>query len=219
MFDTEVNNPGYPNSWSHLEYKFKEDIVYTQNIEENRQDILNEIIDRKNSIFVEIGIYGGATLLSLYDICKINNNKIFGIDPHDKISIYNGVSKEETSDVAKENAIKIFSYNKNNLINIIKKYSLEDVIHYINENSKDAIEYFKDNSIDVLHIDGDHSFEGVYQDLFLYYPKIKNDGVIILDDCDWTGVNKAINNFCEDYKIKNIEFKGRKAIIRKVYDN
>lgn len=215
MFEAE-KKPGYPDFWHHMDYIFKEDSVYTQSFDSDRKDIIDEMLKRKNSIFVEIGIYGGATLLSLYDTCKENDNKVFGIDPHDKINIYNGASKEETSEEAKTNAIKIFSHNRKNLQKIIKKYKIDDIITYINETSSDAIKYFEDNSIDLLHIDGDHSYEGVYSDLLLYYPKVKNNGIIICDDFNWVSVKNGITDFCNNFNVKNINDYGKKAVIKKI---
>lgn len=41
---------------------------------------------------------------------------------------------------------------------------------------------FKDNSIDLLFIDGDHEYESVMKDYKLYLPKVKDNGIILIDD-------------------------------------
>ncbi len=61
--------------------------------------------------------------------------------------------------------------------------------------SWDAANTFNINSIDCIHIDGDHSYSGVKQDMNLYFSKIKNGGMIINDDYHWGGVKKAIDEF------------------------
>ena len=42
------------------------------------------------------------------------------------------------------------------------------------------INKFEDNSIDAIYIDGDHSYEGVKNDLELYYPKVKKKWINIM---------------------------------------
>lgn len=44
----------------------------------------------KNGIVVEIGVYGGHTLLGISDVCAKNNNKLFGIDPWEMLEKPNG---------------------------------------------------------------------------------------------------------------------------------
>jgi len=214
--NTSDNKPGYPSSFdSHLKYNFKEDFVFAQCEEWDRENIRKIILENNAKTFLEIGIYGGATLLSLYDLAKENGIKIYGIDPHDKIEIYNGKSKEEVSDDIKHKAKNLFEDIRINLENIIKKYNLNDQITYLNDVSQNVVNKFENDSIDVLHIDGDHSTEGVYNDLLLYYPKVRMGGVIICDDADWPSVFVGIHKFCSDNNIKYSRHNTRKIIINK----
>lgn len=58
--------------------------------------------------------------------------------------------------------------------------------------------------IDVLFVDGDHSYEGCKADIEHWYPKMKNDGVMLFHDCDETspGVVQAVKEFVQIYKPK-----------------
>ena len=147
----------------------------------------------KDGIFVEIGVYGGSTLLDIYDICKQNNISVYGIDPWDKINIFNGQLSNDTNEVVKLQEIHRYKCIKNDLIHIINNNQLD--IKLINEHSWDVVNTFNDNSIDCMHIDGDHSYNGVKQDLNLYFNKIKTGGIIINDDYHWGGVKRAIDEF------------------------
>jgi hypothetical protein len=169
-----------------------------------RDFIYNMLTNLNNGIFVEIGVLGGATLLHIHDLCKINNIKIFGIDPWDKINIFNGLTEHEIDKNMKDISLYNFKKFKDNLNKIIDINQLN--INIINEDSWNAVTKFEDNTIDVIHIDGDHSYEGFKKDLELYWNKVKLGGTIIVDDYKWSGIKKATNEFIKKYSIniKNI---------------
>lgn len=55
-----------------------------------------------------------------------------------------------------------------------------------------------DKPIDLLFIDGDHSYEGVAEDIENWIPKVKKGGMVIFHDYgSWTGVTKAVNEAIE----------------------
>lgn len=61
----------------------------------NNRKIFKKLVKKySNGIFCEIGLFGGINLFANYDLCKKQNLKIIGIDPHDKIEIFNGVNKK-----------------------------------------------------------------------------------------------------------------------------
>ena len=52
--------------------------------------------------------------------------------------------------------------------------------------STDGAEYFANASIDVLFVDGLHTYAGVMNDLVAYWPKLKPQSLLILND--WTAI-------------------------------
>lgn len=84
--------------------------------------------------------------------------------------------------------------------------------------SKEGSELISDQSLDFCYIDADHSYEGVSEDLRLWFPKVRNGGVLaghdyVSDGDYWFGkfgVQRAVNEFavaskldvffCEDAK-------------------
>jgi hypothetical protein len=77
----------------------------------------------------------------------------------------------------------------------------------------------QDNTYDIIYFDGDHSYEGVKNDLINGYNKIKNGGYIMGHDYEMNmkkvnhmydfGVKQAVDEFCIKYK---------QTIISKAYD-
>jgi len=199
--DINIDSPGYgvdPYIFGGIQVATKYGTVPAYCLDYTRNFIKMHLSQVYNGIFIEIGVYGGSTLLDIYEVCKENNNEIYGIDPWDKIIIFNGQSSDETDIVVKNQEISRYKQVKENLMNIVNSNNLN--INIINDNSWDVYNTFEDNSISCIHIDGDHSYEGVKKDLNLYWSKIKNGGMIINDDYHWAGVKKAIDEFINNHK-------------------
>lgn len=184
----------------------------------NIRDILSQL-DLENSNIVEIGVHGGASLMLTFDIVEGKNCKITGIDCWEDIievginGIDNSYWEKDSLDLFlklhKENRIKlnkiINDYDKKNQIELIKGFS----------NDLKIINKFEDNSLDLIYIDGDHSFEGCYEDLKNWYPKLKVGGFILNDDYNWESVKKAVSKFCSEYNILSFKEVGSQSIIKK----
>lgn len=153
--------------------------------------ILNEYI--QPGVFVEIGVFGGANLLSVYDTCIEKDCRIIGIDPFDNINIFNGVEEINSDKYVIEEHRKIAKIRYIKLNKIIKTNNLK--IRLIKETSWNYAKKFKESEITCLHIDGDHSYGGVTRDLELYWSKIAPGGVIVNDDWTWKCCRRAIEDF------------------------
>lgn len=67
--------------------------------------------------------------------------------------------------------------------------------------SREAAAVVPDNSLDMVHIDGDHRYEPVCEDIRLWLPKVKAGGLV-------TG---------HDYKFSRSQWKGNRALLYQVY--
>lgn len=107
-----------------------------------------------------------------------------------------------------------------------KEHFLNQVVKHgwdLHQYSLDSIEFSKifDHRIDLLHIDGDHSYQGVTADAYAWVPKVKTGGYICFDDYEHEGlpdVTRAINDFMDKRDdIKFIDKYGNKlAVFRKL---
>jgi predicted O-methyltransferase YrrM len=150
-----------------------------------------------DGIIVEVGVFGGASLLSIVDICIENNNKLYGIDPWDLLTYYND---QELKGEELLGYRKIMKRHKDNLISIIEKEDYQN-IELIQGFSQDYISSFEDNSIDMLYLDANHSYDEVLKDLHGWLPKVKEGGILGGDDYAWRAVKKAVDQFAEDKKL------------------
>lgn len=74
----------------------------------------------------------------------------------------------------------------------------EKPVRIIVKKSQDIVEGDLPNNVRIFHIDGDHSFEGTYNDMQHARRRLISGGCMILDDFlnqDWLGVSQAVNEF------------------------
>ena len=117
---------------------------------------------------IEIGVqegYFADLVLSKWPSFKT----YYGIDPWTQQANYKDGANVDNN--AHENKYK----------NTLKKFNSkfgENRIKLIRNFSNLVVSYFKDYSLDFIYIDGRHDYCGVYEDLTLYYPKLKCNGIM-----------------------------------------
>jgi len=120
---------------------------------EKKAAILMDIVLRtKPDIVVEIGVYGGKSLIPM--ACALNTNRkgvIYGIDPWDNMASLEGVAN--ASNIAYWSTINLTDIMEK-LILKIRQFNLEDQVRLIQAKSADVPPI---RNIDILHIDGNHS--------------------------------------------------------------
>lgn len=132
-------------------------------------------------IGIEMGVWTGHNLAHLLDVCE-NIKYMYGIDPYLPYQDWNRYIGEDVMQNAYETALQ-------NLAHFPTRCEL------LKMTSQTASQKFQDKSIDFIFIDGDHSFECCYQDLNLWYNKIRPGGLFSGHDFSLPGVNKALLQF------------------------
>lgn len=172
----------------------------------------------QNAKIIEIGVHGGASLLLTDDILSKNSdNKLYGIDCWENIVDVgiNGKPNNFWTESSLNKFINLHKENRLHLQNIILNENLN--IELIHGFSRDIsiINKFADASIDAIYIDGDHSYEGCYNDIKNFYPKIKEGGMILCDDyTNIADVKKAVEQFCNEKNISK-KFVSNKCLFYK----
>ena len=152
-------------------------------------DLISEI---KPSNIVELGVHKGDSLFSMAQSCNELNckTKLYGIDH------WKGDSQAGKVDD------KIFS----NVSNIANSYFKN--ITLIKNSFDDALKSFENQSLDIIHIDGFHSYEATKNDFENWFPKLKDDGVLLMHDISSLGDDFGVVDFWNEIKNEfiSIEF-------------
>lgn len=101
--------------------------------------------------------------------------------------------------------------NKNNIFDQFKKncqdFISSGTVKFIKGKTLDVVDQFENESFDLILIDADHSYEGVYNDINAYLPKLKPGGELLFHDygCGmWTGVKEACDQCVNEGKLEFI---------------
>ena len=142
--------------------------------------LLDIILAVKPKTVVEIGVWGGKSLLPMaYTLKRIGKGIVYGIDPWDSQASLEGVMHEGNiafwRTVDHEGILL-------QLIDVIGQYGLDDSVRLVRDTSAHApiIE-----EIDILHIDGNHSDVTSYIDVTKWVPLVRKGGWIVFDDMNW----------------------------------
>ena len=139
----------------------------------------------KPRTIVELGTYKGTSFLSFCegDLAYKNKAKLYAID-----------TWEEDSYSGKYNGNSV----KQNLEKLLEKYYPEVNYELIQSTFDDAVHSFKDLSIDLLHIDGWHTYEAVYNDYTKWRNKVSKNGLILFHDIKVVGGNFGVKQFWQE---------------------
>lgn len=161
------------------------------------------ILKEKPQLCVEIGVFGGSSLIPQALALKTYEGKIVGIDPWKNEAALESMIDETHKDWwAKLNLEDIYKHCNEN----INKFGVKSNCTLIRDKAENVVSTFLNGSIDLLHIDGNHSEELSYKDATLYLPKVKSGGFIFFDDIYWTeGDNYATTRKAITYLLVECE--------------
>lgn len=152
---------------------------------------------------LEVGTYDGETTVGILPVIEKNNGHYFAID------WFFGTMNPGWEDVLKNKPHPHF-YDPNqsddtyarfiaNVQKAIVNPNWQEIATVIRGKSQEVSDQIEDNSIDILFIDGDHRYSAVIKDIELYLPKLKNNGIIVFDDCE--NLTDACNGIINDLSL------------------
>lgn len=147
------------------------------------------ILEHKPSLCVEIGVFGGRSLISQAMALKeVGSGRIVGIDPWKLEAAQENESKANSDWWASIDLNKIH----NDMMQRMWSYGLEETAIIIRSKGHHVAWAFSDESIGQLFIDSNHSEAGSVRDTTMWLPKVKRGGIVIFDDTDWPSTQKAV---------------------------
>lgn len=149
---------------------------------------------------VEVGIWMGD--YSDFLLKKWEGKILYSVDPWKNFPT---TEYDDDMNITQENFDMVYL----GVCERLEKYNSRSVI--MRKSSQQAAESFSNNSLDFVYLDGRHSYEGVKEDISLWYPKVKSAG--ILSGHDYLdgrightefGVKSAVDEFIREknYKLK-----------------
>ena len=165
---------------------------------DTRNDMITHYCSRiSNPNILEIGVFKGEFLDYLVKNC--------GARSIDAVDLFEGMTCSGNAD-----GNNVIHYDVGqSYLELLETYKDTSNVHIIKQNSVSFLQAQDDNHYDVIYIDGDHSYEGVKQDLTVAFRKIKNNGYIMGHDYEMNmnkahhiydfGVKRAVDEFCITY--------------------
>jgi Methyltransferase domain len=152
-----------------------------------RNDLIETL--QKNLVICEVGVFKGEFSKFIFESNK--PKELHLIDPF-----------EGLLDSGDKDGNNVIFTNLGNEYESLKNHFKDNrnVIFHKGYSQK-ILEGFQDSYLDAIYIDGDHSYEGVKNDLKLSYHKVKNLGIISGHDFSirFKGVMDAVEEFCREY--------------------
>jgi hypothetical protein len=148
--------------------KWPEALTFFQKKISNRFEFINyHIRNIQNGKFVEIGVCQGSCSKNILE----NNNtcKLYCVDPYISYNDYDDACNNIVGD-------NMYFETQNMINRLFPNRSI-----FLRKFSKEA-SYDFDADLDFVYIDGNHKFEYVYEDINIWYDKIKVGGILICDD-------------------------------------
>jgi hypothetical protein len=147
----------------------------------------------------EIGVAGGQNIKHILENCP-HITKMFGVDSYSDASW-------DMSYINLNREFKGFDGLFEEVNSMLSQFG--DRAKLIRKFSKEACKDFEDESLDFVFIDASHEFEDCYNDIINWYPKVKENGLIMGHDWyhpTWPGVTKSVMKI---FKTEDIQyFKG-----------
>jgi predicted O-methyltransferase YrrM len=120
---------------------------------------------------VEIGAFEGASAAFLAAGLKYRGNgRLYSIDPHMGMPPYMGAAPHQ------------FTHRK--FLSTLEKCGVSGFVQSIVSESVSAASVWPATRIDAVLIDGDHSYLGALKDFESWAPKVRDGGLILIDDVD-----------------------------------
>jgi predicted O-methyltransferase YrrM len=177
----------------HLESQIREWVGHSEGwmVPERAIEMAQLILDAKPRVAVEIGVFGGRSLVAQGIALKeLGVGQIYGIDPWKTEAALEGENEANKNWWSRNIDIgQIHQW----CMNGVWKYGLDEQVVVLRARSQFCVSLFA-GGIDHLFIDGNHSEIASTRDVNLYLPLLQKHGILVFDDANWPSTQKALEH-------------------------
>lgn len=180
--------------------------------EEKATKIMDLILETQPEVCVEIGVFGGASILPTAKALKWNKKGVvYAIDPWETLECIKNYDNDELN---RDWWAKVdLKYVYDSYLKLIDFHHVKRYVKTMKMTSEEAAPLI--DTIDILHIDGNHSEESSMFDTLTYFPKVKDGGYIWFDDHHWETTGKAFQYLSERCDVIEVVDNGNCYLFKK----
>ena len=156
---------------------------------ERSLEMADYILDHRPEMIVEIGVFGGKSLIPMAMACRHNDHgHVYGIDPWRVDAALEG--ENEANQKWWSQNVDLEDMHRKTM-KAIWDHHLDPWVTIVRAQSHTVGRLF--HQIDLLNLDGNHSEIASCRDVEWYLPMVSHGGVVMFDDTDWTSTQKAVS--------------------------
>lgn len=154
----------------------------------DKQVVLAHLIVSNNlKKAVEIGVYSGGSLIPQAVALKQTGGEAVGIDPYCAAAAEQKDNREILDSFDPETLNPDRDEMYRSVLQLLDRHGLSSTCRILRMTSNDAASKIEEG-MDLLHIDGNHDYDRVMDDLTNYLPKLRVGGFLVVDDIDWGSI-------------------------------
>jgi GR25 family glycosyltransferase involved in LPS biosynthesis/predicted GH43/DUF377 family glycosyl hydrolase len=152
--------------------------------EEKRRLISSLVYREKPETVVEIGVFGGASLIPMaLALRQHQRGMIYGIDPWTEYAADQYQQAGEQANADWWRGVNMQSI----YVELCRRLTAANLWPFVNLLKGTAVDFVgRFPAIDILHIDGNHDRISVRQDVRDYVACVRDGGYVIMDDTQWS---------------------------------
>lgn len=146
-------------------------------------------LDEQAKVMVEVGVYGGRSLIPLILAAQETDGYVWGIDAwSNQVATVVPYGQDHNSFWANDDLGRV----KDKLFKFLGEHQLSSHVGILEATGEQGLAFFADRSVDLLHVDASHSVLDEARDVSSWLMKLKKDGILIIDDTDRDEVQLAV---------------------------
>ena len=151
---------------------------------------------------VEIGVYGGRSLVPMALAAEAHGGVVHAIDPWEVAASLEGDNGTENdawwSQLDHEQIYREF-------LRGVESFGVGDTVRVLRMKDTEALARFPAGSIDLLHVDGNHSAAVSMRYVRQWGPKLVPGGYLVMDDIDWGTQRETVRLLAASYRTVKVE--------------